>query len=665
MRWLVEVTTSGKSLKQRYTVEADSWQRALLATRTLRGDGGTMSGFSIELLESGCRAVDPGTRTRFEVTRAADDAPLTDPSDANGEAVPRSVPPSKAPSAMPPRPGKDPTPKPASVAPAAPKSKSAGKTPSPPKSAPAGKTPSPPKSKPATSGTPPKAPAGITPKPPSVAPPPPSSPAPSSGVAPSPPAAPAIVAAPIVNASGPPPSQRPPYPYSQPPPPVRELPPLSATTEATLRDVPAQIIFRREEEPSDLSPLTYREYVYAVTPGTDEHTAVAVLRAQFEIIERSLTNVRPGKLVNLAVFDVVFQGKPPGAPLATLLWKDWRGPPVVTLPRRPDAELPSPSMRPPPPHSIPPSAQVEPVLTGSMGASAMPLSHQPPPIQFPVGLKSPGVPLDLVPTAPPPPPAMTAPAPPPNETNSPVPIPLVQPPAPAPFPLVQPASNAPRTVDVKVVAAPVFTPPAGPVVPNAPPSAGRMDSRASFGKRGAAGDELIADLFDAMHALHFLRDAIEGAHYCLSLALEMVPSRAGIAHFFNINKREFIVAATEGGKADSLVLRKHPATDPILAAALKKKSSLVIADATDSEARGLPRFEVVGIATSLIASPILLAGRPLGVFEIANPIDGIPFSEAEGNALAYIATQYAEFISTRGLVLDSESISRLSVAKRR
>jgi len=217
-------------------------------------------------------------------------------------------------------------------------------------------------------------------------------------------------------------------------------------------------------------------------------------------------------------------------------------------------------------------------------------------------------------------------------------------------------------VDVRVVAAPVFTPPAAPVAPG---SSSRLDSRPTFGKRGAAGDELIADLFEAMHGLHFLRDAIEGAHYCLTLALEMVPSRAGIAHFFNINKREFIVAATMGAKADSLILKKHAESDPILLAALKKKSSLVISDATASEARGLPRFEVVGMATSLIASPILLAGRPLGVFEIANPIDGIPFTEDEGHALSYIATQYAEFISTRGLVLDAESISRLSVAKSR
>ena len=41
-----------------------------------------------------------------------------------------------------------------------------------------------------------------------------------------------------------------------------------------------------------------------------------------------------GKLVNLAVFDMTFQGKPPVPPLATLTWKDWRGAPVVAFPRR-------------------------------------------------------------------------------------------------------------------------------------------------------------------------------------------------------------------------------------------------------------------------------------------------------------------------------------------
>jgi hypothetical protein len=77
MRWLVEVTALGKGDKESLVVEADSWQKALQAARTQRGDTAPMSGFSIELLEDGCRAVDPVSRLRYEVHKARDEGPAT------------------------------------------------------------------------------------------------------------------------------------------------------------------------------------------------------------------------------------------------------------------------------------------------------------------------------------------------------------------------------------------------------------------------------------------------------------------------------------------------------------------------------------------------------------------------------------------------------------
>ena len=77
MRWLVEVSSLGKTDTQKFCVEAESWQRALQAARSQRGEDGPMSGFSIELLEEGYRAVDPLARVRFVVKRAPDDMPLT------------------------------------------------------------------------------------------------------------------------------------------------------------------------------------------------------------------------------------------------------------------------------------------------------------------------------------------------------------------------------------------------------------------------------------------------------------------------------------------------------------------------------------------------------------------------------------------------------------
>ncbi len=47
-------------------------------------------------------------------------------------------------------------------------------------------------------------------------------------------------------------------------------------------------------------------------------------------------------------------------------------------------------------------------------------------------------------------------------------------------------------------------------------------------------------------------------------------------------------------------------------------------------------------------APVMLAGRFLGAIELLNPIDGEPFTESDGNAVTYIAEQFAEFVAARG-----------------
>src|SRR6516162_1520812 len=74
MRWVVEVSSLGSSEKESLHVEAESWQKALQAARSQRGESAPMSGFSIELLDDGCRAVDPMSRKRYEVRRAPEDS---------------------------------------------------------------------------------------------------------------------------------------------------------------------------------------------------------------------------------------------------------------------------------------------------------------------------------------------------------------------------------------------------------------------------------------------------------------------------------------------------------------------------------------------------------------------------------------------------------------
>src|SRR6187455_2200650 len=79
MRWFIEVSTVGSGeTDTEYCVEAKQWQAALQQARKLRGEGGPLSAFSIELLDSGYRAVDKKQNLKYVVRKAPNDAPLND-----------------------------------------------------------------------------------------------------------------------------------------------------------------------------------------------------------------------------------------------------------------------------------------------------------------------------------------------------------------------------------------------------------------------------------------------------------------------------------------------------------------------------------------------------------------------------------------------------------
>jgi GAF domain-containing protein len=70
----------------------------------------------------------------------------------------------------------------------------------------------------------------------------------------------------------------------------------------------------------------------------------------------------------------------------------------------------------------------------------------------------------------------------------------------------------------------------------------------------------------------------------------------------------------------------------------------------------LDRYAIIGGARSLIIAPVMDSGRFLGAIELVNPLDGQPFTESDGNAVTYIAEQFAEFVANRGVVTDPERI---------
>jgi hypothetical protein len=553
MRWLVEVTSLGTTEKESLHVDAETWQKALHAARAQRGDPGPMSGFSIELLDEGCRAVDPGSRTRYEVRRASASAPP--PAGASVIVAPPSIPPPA------PVPAAPPAPAPVSVAPRAH--------------------------------------------------------APSASAAPASTAAHARV-------------------------PLRAPATLRADVAA---NVPSQIVFKREQDATEALPLTYREYVYNVPPSTSETAAETLLTTQLEFVRASLERVPAGKLVNLAAVDAPLDAKPAPPPLATLTWKDWRGPPVISFPRRPGARQGAAA----PSASVSSSAPNPFMAVTAPGPAPV---HVPPPAAAPV-FAPPAAPVFAPPAAPvfaPPQPPVPAPA-----FAAPAPAPAAVFPAPAAPAFVAPP--APAFVPPPVAAQPQpFAPAYTPPTPPARPIAQARGSTPGLNGR-MRGEDLIADLFEAMHDLHFLRDALEGGEFCLTLAMEKLPAQAAVVHLYDIDHREFVVTSTRGVGTGVLLSRRVPESDAILLSALRKRKPLVFADAAQSEAATVERYAAVGGARSVIVAPVEQAGRFLGAIELLNPLDGQPFTEAEGNAVMYIAEQLAEFLNQRGVVTDPERIA--------
>jgi hypothetical protein len=194
-----------------------------------------------------------------------------------------------------------------------------------------------------------------------------------------------------------------------------------------------------------------------------------------------------------------------------------------------------------------------------------------------------------------------------------------------------------------------------------PPSEGAVRTPSGRYVRGrTSGDELISALFESMHDLHFLRDALDGGQFCLALATEVLPARAALIHFFDIGKREWVIACTRGKDTMRLLTLRTPEADEQLREAARVRRALVVSPSLTSPAQ---RYQSLGPIKSLIVAPIMQAGRALGALEIINPLDGQPFTADEGNAMTYIAEQYAEYLGSRGIVLDRDRIQRAATPR--
>jgi putative methionine-R-sulfoxide reductase with GAF domain len=216
-----------------------------------------------------------------------------------------------------------------------------------------------------------------------------------------------------------------------------------------------------------------------------------------------------------------------------------------------------------------------------------------------------------------------------------------------------PEAGAPRKVEPSATPAP-------PTSSSSPSSAlpraiTPRSSRPSIPGKRLSGDELIVDLFEVMHDLHFLQHPLDGADFVLALIMDKIPSTVGLVHFYDIDAREFVVVRAVGPGAAKALQMRTSEKEPLIAEAMQKRRAVVLRDSAAAERARKGRWALLDVeTTSVVCAPVAQGGRFLGVLEIANPRDGRPFSDGDGHALTYIGEQFSEFLGSRGVVLDSE-----------
>lgn len=369
-----------------------------------------------------------------------------------------------------------------------------------------------------------------------------------------------------------------------------------------------KVFLSRTQPPNTEAPITYCEQAVLVATGLDRQEVEAVLRDTWSAVREELRTSPPGQLVQIAVFDHEFLERPSHPPLGTLTWKDWRGDPVLNFPA---------------------PVEPEPALTSRLPTQPSPEELTLPPAE---------------------------PTPPPREFAA---------PAEALVSLAEPAAPLPRTeAGVAASTAPKHPDPQKrPAVESSPPAIGSSRGSGAASSRPKLvvasrrfEEDLVAELFESMHSLHFARDIFMGADFVLNLLDEVIPSEISLVQVFDIDKRAFVVVRARGPGAERALAYASADTDQQIAEIMRWESARTTpASAENPLNTGRLAFFTRPI-TELLSGPVQQEGRYLGLLEIANPFGGIPFQRREINALDYVCAQFADFVADRPIVLEADLI---------
>jgi hypothetical protein len=202
-----------------------------------------------------------------------------------------------------------------------------------------------------------------------------------------------------------------------------------------------------------------------------------------------------------------------------------------------------------------------------------------------------------------------------------------------------------------------------PIAPAAPikaPSVKLAPVRPSIPGATPPKQDAVSAVFERVHAMKFLEDALDAARYTLAVLADAIPCRTSLVHYFDLTRHEFIVVDARGEGAEDMRLLRHGVKDPLLRVAMPLGAPFFWNDLSNAPARSVLRLASLGQVERVLVCPVTAGVRWLGAIELIDPKGGRRFDSPDESASTYVAKHLAEFLSSHGVIVDVATIARFS-----
>jgi hypothetical protein len=426
---------------------------------------------------------------------------------------------------------------------------------------------------------------------------------------------------------------------------------------------PAELLYERLHEPSDESPILYRERAYLVDALQTDDDLEEHLEAELSRIRRDWRHRNASQFVQLSIFDHRFRGEPVFPPVATLSWKDWQGRSEIWVRGLRRSTMP-PGM---PLDSVPPLARPDQLAAAERRSIAA--AREVPLLELEESeadaLGPPGD-AEL------------------SEGDSDA-TPLVARIASGSALTIERDEAPPSSEEISIAGSdsePLLEDaeedrgerPAGEGNPleSRPPDSGpdwqspnrsgeyripipeELDKEPSS-QRVVASEELIGALFERMHELALASTIAAGADYVLGALAEHIPCDGALIHILDVEAEEFVVMRALGPHSLEVLTRRTPAFGSHFGECVRRRATLELGQGDIARCRGY--WQALGvIPRHVIACPILRTRGPVGVIELGRVTSKGPFNAGQVRALEYVCEQFADFVADRPIDIARASL---------